>query len=95
MILKNLHSLEVQLSATFKILTLKLERRVLKLFCMLWILKFKFQEDPLINLSTWLFRVPTVLLEEVQLLVVLSNKVELKLEIQLNSTAITNHSNHK
>ena len=52
-ILKNLPLLEDQLSAIFKILTLKSERRVLKLFYMPWILKLKFQADPSINLSIW------------------------------------------
>ena len=92
---KNQLSLEAQLLATSKILTLKSERRVLKHFCMLWTPKLKFQADLSISLSIWLSKVYTAHQVEVLWLVVLLNKEKSKSEIQLNSMAIIKVSNLK
>jgi len=95
MIQKNQLSLEVQLSAIFKIVILRSERKVSKHFCMRWIPKLKFQVDPLISLSIWLYKVHTVQLEEVLWLAVLLSKEKSKSGIQLNSMVTIKVSNLK
>jgi len=95
MIQKNQLSLEAQLSATYRILILKSERKVLKHFCMLWTPKLKFQADQSINLSIWLWKAHTAQQVEALWLVVLLNKEKSKSEIPSSSMAIIKVSNLK